>query len=742
VLSLIAEGFDRWPNAMLDATGQVKMQCAVLHTAPSRKDAMKYALLRNVMATSGVESTYIDCMGSIQKARDAVSEDPTSPTNPKKLPYRKAVLEIMQYGSTSRLSVKTLTGDIKDQIDLSLWDLIEPIMQIAKSYGHAWFSRNGMTTLLRQKNPSFVFSIFNALLRNQSRDTASALTPMQKARFFRDMTEVVGPYYDHFDTTCQKEHKLMRRQGQCCIGDTATLNAVREAVLGATLMLAHDPSVIIQITDIVLSRNHTVLPPVPRLEGVPLPPPRTSGVGNVPKQKTGTSKKPTIPTVNLPDPRSPLGPTSFPSLPTPPPSPSVEVDFPVREVDGEDSEVHSEAQPTPTQPVVRQEDLSEVQPTPTHPVVCQGGMQLRERKRPPETEPKRHEQGRRGKRRKNLANEVVEDAVKNSSSDSESPFDDDTSKYDPFPVLALQSAAYQTFRRSQLQGWFDKPAFFCEPEEAGLLSQLYCNALKHSGYVVIQDNVRDDTFLTCAEVDQLFDFSRAAFASSDGKCCSLSKDTAFGGIFNTEMDGDEPSKRFQSNRHAYHQHLEDEHPDLFRIKLKLDISAAILGISLHLTHCRLPNSGGRLLLSDVGCPPQPPHCDYKVRVQNGGKVSSDCSYFLMQAGRDGMKVLVWPATHYELAWVDWAKTGARAFNKASNVVMSKAAMDKVVSSFWSQRKPTELVVPPYGIFLCRGDVVHAGAGHDGPQPNVRCHVHLTSPRDKTLNAVQIRPFGL
>jgi hypothetical protein len=408
VLSLIAEGFDRWPNAMLDPTGQVKMQCAVLHTAPSRKDAMKYALLRNVLATSGVESTYINSMGSIQMARDAVSEDPTSPTNPKKLRYRKAVLEIMQYGSTSRLSVKTLTGDIKDQIDLSLWDLIGPIMQIAKSYGHAWFSRNGITNLLHQKNPSFVFSIFNSLLRNQSRDTASALTPMQKARFFRDMTGVVGPYYDHFDTTCQKEHKLMRRQGQCCTGDTATLNAVREAVLGATMMLAHDPSVVIQISDIVLSRNHTVLPPVPRLEGVPLPPPRTSGVGNVPKQKTGKTKKPNIPTVNLPEQRSPLGPTSFPSLPTPPPSPNVEVDIPVLEVDrmpagreskstGEDSEVRSEAQPAPTQPVVRQ-----------------GGMQLRERKRPPDTEPKRHEQGRRGKRRKNLAKDVVEDAGKSS----------------------------------------------------------------------------------------------------------------------------------------------------------------------------------------------------------------------------------------------------------------------------------------------------------------------------------------
>jgi hypothetical protein len=81
---MIAEGFDRWPNAMLDATVQVKMQCAVLHTAHSRKDSMKYALLRNLMATSGVKSTYIDSMGPIQKALDSGSEDPTSPTNPKK----------------------------------------------------------------------------------------------------------------------------------------------------------------------------------------------------------------------------------------------------------------------------------------------------------------------------------------------------------------------------------------------------------------------------------------------------------------------------------------------------------------------------------------------------------------------------------------------------------------------------------------------------------------------------------
>jgi cell wall-associated NlpC family hydrolase len=123
-------------------------------------------------------------------------------------------------------------------------------------------------------------------------------------------------------------------------------------------------------------------------------------------------------------------------------------------------------------------------------------------------------------------------------------------------------------------------------------------------------------------------------------------------------------------------------------------------------------------------------------------VSRDCSYFMMHAGRDGMQVLVWPATHYDVAWVDWAKVTDRIFANGSDVAMSKRAIDRVVSRLWSERKPMKLVVPPYGVFLCRGDVLHAGAEHNGPDPNVRCHTHLTVPKDKTLNAVEMRPFGL
>jgi hypothetical protein len=75
-----------------------------------------------------------------------------------------------------------------------------------------------------------------------------------------------------------------------------------------------------------------------------------------------------------------------------------------------------------------------------------------------------------------------EDEESSDSRDSDSPFDDDNSKEDPFPVLSLQSAAYLTFRRSELQGWFDKPVLSFGNEEAALCSRLYRNLQRAMRY--------------------------------------------------------------------------------------------------------------------------------------------------------------------------------------------------------------------------------------------------------------------
>jgi hypothetical protein len=67
-------------------------------------------------------------------------------------------------------------------------------------------------------------------------------------------------------------------------------------------------------------------------------------------------------------------------------------------------------------------------------------------------------------------------------------------------------------------------------------------------------------------------------------------------------------------------------------------------------------------------------------------------------------------------------------------------MEILVDDLFQQQKPTEVFIPLYPVYVARGDLVHAGAAHKGSEPNVRCHVHLSSPKDKAPNSVEILPF--
>jgi hypothetical protein len=49
---------------------------------------------------------------------------------------------------------------------------------------------------------------------------------------------------------------------------------------------------------------------------------------------------------------------------------------------------------------------------------------------------------------------------------------------------------------------------------------------------------------------------------------------------------------------------------------------------------------------------------------------------------------------------------------------------------------------PYSALIARGDLVHAGDAHAGPEPNLRFHVHVTAGKDAVLNTIGIRPFGV
>jgi hypothetical protein len=159
--------------------------------------------------------------------------------------------------------------------------------------------------------------------------------------------------------------------------------------------------------------------------------------------------------------------------------------------------------------------------------------------------------------------------------------------------------------------------------------------------------------------------------------------------------------------------------------------------------CSWPaHRNSRLLLSEPGCTLQPPHWDYKVRFSSTGTPVSDGSYFMMHSGRDGAKFLAWPASHDTVTKLDWMKRNQTAVNDFGLQTLSRRDMEGLGTDFFQRQKPMEVVIPPYSMYVARGDVVHAGAAHNGPETNVRFHVHLTSAKDKTLNNVVLRPFGI
>jgi hypothetical protein len=115
---------------------------------------------------------------------------------------------------------------------------------------------------------------------------------------------------------------------------------------------------------------------------------------------------------------------------------------------------------------------------------------------------------------------------------------------------------------------------------------------------------------------------------------------------------------------------------------------------------------------------------------------------MMHSGRDGAKVLAWPASHHTFTNLDWMKRSKAGVNDSGPLTLTRRKMERLGADFCQPQKPTQVFIPPYSIYVARGDLEHAGAAHNGSEPNVRCHVHLTSAEDKTLNSVEILPFGI
>jgi hypothetical protein len=738
VQDLISKKHEDWPLGMVNSeTGEIRLQCAVLRETPTRKDVVKCALARNAVTSSVVETTYIDTLASIQAAREVIPELVIG-RNPRDVGLKNALIEILQFGMAPQSAKKTLRTDLLIHADLLEKGLYQSVMDLASSNGHEWFSRHAFNTVLKNNGAAFVVSTFKLWLGKQADTDLRKLTDARKSRIFKDFVSVVGGYYNSFSSLCRQLHTDRKSGDACCLGHVDTLQAVREAVfpsISPTAIPSHDDSVITEITAIVGARTTAAFPPVPRLEDVEIQPvpPFTPVPVNIPRQSNVLSKK--NPRPQPPNtPRSPP-PTRF--RPSPPPTPPL----PLRSA---------------PDPLLESSDAGRGPSTglrPTEPTMTLRSRDINKRTAPDDTPDVGRQQPQKRAKITLAAHttggeqEAASESSSSGSSSTDSLFDDDASKSIEvtYPSVPPGSAIYRVFSQEETLQWFKILPLQGTAADNEFLFHFHAVNLSKAGYAVIPEVIREDTFLSRTEVDDLFDFSRKAFATPDGKCCASAQEPAFGAIFNSVEGMEElecAPKRCQSNRHSYHQHLETHHEALFKTKLKLDLSAAIIGQFLRIANCSLPKSGGRLLLSEPGCPAQPPHCDYKVRYSSRGTPVSDGSYFMMHSGRDGATVLVWPASHHIVTKLDWMKETKTGVSDVSLPAMTTRKLERLGTDFYQQQKPTEVVIPPYSIYVARGDVVHAGAAHNGPEPNVRCHVHLTSTKDKTLNNVETRPFGI
>jgi hypothetical protein len=227
-------------------------------------------------------------------------------------------------------------------------------------------------------------------------------------------------------------------------------------------------------------------------------------------------------------------------------------------------------------------------------------------------------------------------------------------------VILYASAICRKFGRLELARYYACAVIPGSGDERLFASDLYISHMNQVGYCVISDIFHGENSSTSAmsrdDVNDLFDFFKATFLKDDGKFCDNGH-IAFAQILNTEDTTDaarDASLRFQTSVESIHQHLEKFHPDLFRLKLRLDIVAALLLKELRVEfsptcNYRLPNTGGRRLLSAPGCSAQVPYTDYKVRYMENGREVFDPSYFVIQTVRDNASLLVWPGSHHVAA---------------------------------------------------------------------------------------------
>lgn len=190
--------------------------------------------------------------------------------------------------------------------------------------------------------------------------------------------------------------------------------------------------------------------------------------------------------------------------------------------------------------------------------------------------------------------------------------------------------------------------------------------------------------------------------------------------------GDTKNARWQSTPWATNTFLEDpKRSHLLRARCLVEVANWTL---MHLMHCgaakygdvdvvkkaleeylSATDSGSRVLGTSAKCDRQRAHKDFKFvldeMLRKYGTVAEFPGYFSIAMGPDGGELWIVPFSHYYL-------------------VLSKEAVDGLAEHL----PMIKVSIPPYGLFVARGDYVHAGiAGEDGnDSTSTRLHDYYVS----------------
>jgi hypothetical protein len=278
------------------------------------------------------------------------------------------------------------------------------------------------------------------------------------------------------------------------------------------------------------------------------------------------------------------------------------------------------------------------------------------------------------------------------------------------------------------------PRVIVYPEITQVSSAAYFLAksteLDRSGFTVL-DRILQDT-RAGAELESVISHFITRFR---GPAVARAGDDPWELIFNTgspDATGSGPRYgRLTTPRRWMQEELEKEHPDVFKSKQYVDAVIAGVADKLHLSstapgsRLSLPRTGGRLLMTVEHCARQKPHLDFpELPRSRDWSIASEPSYFAIATGADAAVVGVWPASH----------------------ILTKGPA--AVVGPLSERLPHTLQeIPPFSVFIARGDLVHAGAGSDdifGSLPrdeydpcNVRYHAYLGREGVPLLDAVHL-----